>query len=408
MDDGDHEAVSCSTSTSRWSSPRCDSDGPQYPSDREEAADRTPGDQPSAKLQGSKLSGCAKGDAGGKKGREVRKQKVKHEIPKLPAIRAPQGSKPTNQSANMTCVWFLKSQVWDLQQQLSEARTENKLLKKAQHRHTVAQQHLRDPEDTISQILAKHNNETRALQGLLRETRLCRDNLSRQLQAMERKLTVTKDSLQHLQQLSQDRSLLEREELTMRLARATTQLEDKDRRIQNLERTLELHRESFRRQIDSEQRKIREARNTSSSLQQHIHQLNRELQLKEKQVQKHNIYYHRIVKGPSKKGTETKLVQTDELVHTPQGLLEGNVLARRESLDQESSHPERGSSLTEDPKRKLSEDNSLQDDQPEDESLSGSGFFDENTNEKSYLEESPEESPEQSRGHQADTEASEA
>ncbi|KAM4590320.1 lebercilin-like protein [Fundulus diaphanus] len=290
----------------------------------------------------------------------------------------------------MTCVWLLKSHVWDLQQQLSEARTENKLLKKAQHRHTVAQQHFRDPEDSISQILAKHNNETRALQGLLRETRLCRDNLARQLQAMERKLIVTKDSLQHLQQLSQDRSLLEREELTLRLARATTQLEDKDRRIQNLERTLELHRESFRRQIDSEQRKIREARNTSSCLQQHIHQLTRELQLKEKQVQKHNIYYHRIVKGPSKKGTESKLVQTDELVHMPQGFSEGNVLARRGSLDQESSHPERGSLLTEDPERKPSENNSLQDDQPEDGSLRGSGFFDENTNEKSYLEESPE------------------
>lgn len=82
------------------------------------------------------------------------------------------------------------------------------------------------------QILAKHENETKALQSLLRETRMCRDNLARRLQASERKLLSTKDALHHLQRLSQDQSLLEKEELTLRLARATTQLQDKDRRIQ--------------------------------------------------------------------------------------------------------------------------------------------------------------------------------
>ncbi|MEQ2211564.1 hypothetical protein XENOCAPTIV_007106 [Xenoophorus captivus] len=144
---------------------------------------------------------------------------MKHEIQKLPPISPLQGSKPRNQSANMNCIWMLKSQVWDLQQQLSEARTENKLLKKVQHRHMVVLQHFRDPEDSISQ-------------GMLREIRMCRDNLARQLQATERKLLSTKYALQHLQQLNLDHRLLEREELTLRLAKATSQLDDKDRRIQ--------------------------------------------------------------------------------------------------------------------------------------------------------------------------------
>lgn len=82
-----------------------------------------------------------------------------------------------------------------------------------------------------SQILTKHNNEARVLQGLLRETRSCRDNLARQLQATENKLLSTKASLQHLQLLSQDRSLLEREELTLRLTRATAELGEKGKRI---------------------------------------------------------------------------------------------------------------------------------------------------------------------------------
>lgn len=82
----------------------------------------------------------------------IQKQKMKCEILKLPPIRPPQGSKPLTQSANSNCIWALKSQVWDLQQQLTEAKTENKLLKKAQQRHMVAQQHFSDPEDRFHQV----------------------------------------------------------------------------------------------------------------------------------------------------------------------------------------------------------------------------------------------------------------
>lgn len=41
----------------------------------------------------------------------------------------------------------------------------------------------------------------------------------------------TKASLKHLQLLSQDRRLLEREELTLRLNEANAELEEKDKRI---------------------------------------------------------------------------------------------------------------------------------------------------------------------------------
>lgn len=186
------------------------------------------------------------------------------QVLKLPSIKSLQVSRPRIQSAHLSCIRDLKSQVWDLQQQLSKARTENKLLKRLQHRHTVALQHFQDSEGSLSQvgwlvsfvpfyilhststpiygrkseflhpysqILSKHNNEVRVLQGLLRDTRSCRDNLARQLQATENKLLSTKASLQHLQLLDQDHSLLEREELTLRLTRATAQLGAKDKRI---------------------------------------------------------------------------------------------------------------------------------------------------------------------------------
>ncbi|XP_037836882.1 lebercilin-like [Kryptolebias marmoratus] len=175
----------------------------------------------------------------------------------------------------------LKSQVWDLQQQLAEARTENKLLKTVQQRHMVALKHFQDSEDSVSQIVVKHNNEAKALQELLRQTRASRGNLSRQLQAAENKLRSTKAAVQHLQLqlLRQDHSLLERDKLVLKLDKASAQLEDKDRRIQDLDRRLELSQASFKRQLVAEQRKVREARKASCYLEEDVYQLTREVQV---------------------------------------------------------------------------------------------------------------------------------
>ncbi|XP_077964968.1 uncharacterized protein LOC120817786 isoform X2 [Gasterosteus aculeatus] len=187
---------------------------------------------------------------------------------KLPPIKRQQVSKPGILSADLNCIGDLNNQVRDLKRRLSEARTENKLLKRLQHHHTVALEHFQESKSSFSQILTNHSNEARGLQGLLREVRACRDNLARRLQSTEDQLQRTQTGLQHLQQLSQDHSLLEREELTIRLTWASAVLEDKDKRILDRERVLETH----------------------------------------------NIYSHRFRKRPSKKERKSKMVQTDGLV----------------------------------------------------------------------------------------------
>ncbi|XP_070762162.1 lebercilin-like protein [Enoplosus armatus] len=338
----DGDAVGCSTDTSRWPTPF------SLPSDFEDQADslqdKTPAAKSPNKWQGSKPPGREKG----KKAQEPCRQKTNYTangpVLKLPPIKPMQLSKLKIQSANLSCIRELKSQVWDLQQQLSEARTENKLLKRLQHRHTVALQHFQDSEGSLSQILIKHNNEARVLQGLLRETRVCRDNLARQLQATENKLLSAKADLQHLQLLSQDHSLLEREELTLRLTKATAELEEKDKRILVLERNLELCQASFNRQIVTEQRKISEARKILCYLQEKICQLNREIQDRERELETHNIYSHRFPKGSTEKGRESKMVQTDGLVLLPtegapqlQSLLELHYTESEERLEEQES-----------------------------------------------------------------------
>ncbi|XP_031716758.1 lebercilin-like protein [Anarrhichthys ocellatus] len=320
-EEGDGDAVRSSTATSRWSSPsrlQCDSNRSYHTSDFEDQDDPLTDKAPEVKTSDKWPRSNTLGREKGKKAEGPNKQKTdhtaSHHLPKLPPIKPLQVSKPGIPSADLNRIKDLKSQVWDLQQQLSEARTENKLLRRLQHRHTVALQHFQDSEGCLSQILENHSNKARVLQGSLRETRACRDNLARQLKTTEKKLLSTKASVQHLQLLNEDHRLLEREELTFRLTQASAELEGKDKRILDLEKNLELCRSSFNRQIVTEQRKISKARKMSCYLQEQIYQLNKEIQDRERELETHNIYSHRFLKPPSKKVTESKMVQTDGLV----------------------------------------------------------------------------------------------
>ncbi|KAA8593894.1 hypothetical protein FQN60_004728 [Etheostoma spectabile] len=297
--EGDGDAVSCSTNTSRWSSPSrlgCGSNSSHYSPDFEDQADSLTGKNPevktSDKWQASKTCGRKKGKKAQGPHSQKTNKSANRQVPTLPPIKPMQVSK----SADLNCIKELKSQVGHLQQQLSEATTENKLLKRLQLRHTVALQHFQDSEGSLSQILIKHSNEVRVLQGLLRDTRACRENLARQLQTTENKLLSAKASLKHLQLLSQDHSLQEREELTFRLTRAYAELEDKDKRILDLEKNLELCHASFNRQIVTEERKTNEARKISCYLQEQIYQLNKEVQDRKRKLETHNIYSHRASK----------------------------------------------------------------------------------------------------------------
>ncbi|XP_068564421.1 lebercilin-like protein [Cebidichthys violaceus] len=376
-EEGDGDAVRSSTDTSRWSSPsrqRCDSNRSYYTSDFEDQDDPLTDKAPEVKTSDKWPRANTWGREKGKKSQGPNKQTTDHTAScpflKLPPIKPLQVSKTGIPSADLTRIRDLKSRVRDLQQQLSEARTENKLLKRLQHRHTVALQHFQDSEGSLSQILSNHSNEARVLQGSLRETRACRDNLARQLKTTEKKLLSTKASLRHLQLLSEDHRLLEREELTFRLTRASAELEDKDKRILDLEKNLELCRASFNRQLATEQRKINEARKVSRYLQEQIYQLNKEIQDRERELETHNIYSHRFQKGPSKKVSESKMVQTDGLVLLPTAAVSLLPLEYTETEEESSVNwccynPVQESLVLENPEKEVSANVSLEENQQE-------------------------------------------
>uniref|UniRef100_A0A4W5R3R6 Lebercilin-like protein n=1 Tax=Hucho hucho TaxID=62062 RepID=A0A4W5R3R6_9TELE len=236
----------------------------------------------------------------------------------FPPIKPLQCPNQRISSAHRHRIKELNSQVWELQQQLSGVATENKLLKQLQGRHTVALQRFQDSQSGLPQVLAKHGNEVHALRELQRKARIRRNSLSRRLRGTEEELLRTKDALHRLQLLSEDRSLEEREELSHRLALITVDLHRKNKRIQDLERNLELSQISFNRHFATETRKTNEARELSDYLQAQINLLTKKIKERERELEIHNIYSHRFPKGWNRKGArETKSVQTDDLSLLP-------------------------------------------------------------------------------------------
>ncbi|KAL4647251.1 lebercilin-like protein [Arapaima gigas] len=208
----------------------------------------------------------------------------------------------------------LGNQVRELQQQLAAAATENRLLKRQQGRQEGALRHLKNLQDGLPQVLLQHNNEVHTLQELLRQSRERNNGLVRQLQSCEARLLTTGDALRKLQQLSQDHSLGEREELAQRVNTLTLELDLKNKRIQDMEKNMKLTNASFNRQLSAQVQKTHQARDLSESLQEEVNQLKQKISEQVRLLEIRNIYSYRFLERPQRKvAKESKSVQTEQL-----------------------------------------------------------------------------------------------
>ncbi|KAL7842668.1 hypothetical protein SRHO_G00243570 [Serrasalmus rhombeus] len=239
-------------------------------------------------------------------------------VPLLPPIRLhPLDPRQCIASAQQQHIKQLSSQVRDLQQQLSTASQENRLLRHLHSRHTVALQRVQDMQASLPQMLLQHSGEVRALQELLRSARSRNSTLSHRLRGTEAELLNTRDALRRLQQLSQDQSLEERETLTQRLSTLSTSLQIQNHRIQDLEKYLTLSNASFNRQLSAERRKTAEARELARHLEEEIKRLTQKLKGREKELEIRNIYSLRFLKGRKGGTKESKSVQTFSVSPSP-------------------------------------------------------------------------------------------
>ncbi|XP_070344994.1 lebercilin-like protein isoform X2 [Equus asinus] len=219
-------------------------------------------------------------------------------------------------SARLHKIKELKNEVADIHRKLEATVIENQFLKQLQLRHLKAIGKYENSQNNLPQIMVKHQNEVKSLRQLLRKSQEKERSISRKLRDTDGELLRTKDALQALQKLSEDKNLEEREELTQRLSILKTKMEANDKQIQSLEQQLRLNRKAFNRQLAIENHKTCAAQTATKTLQMEVKRLQQRLKEKDRELEIKNIYTNRILKNLHEKEdypkvSSTKSVQAD-------------------------------------------------------------------------------------------------
>ncbi|XP_054942391.1 lebercilin-like protein isoform X4 [Physeter macrocephalus] len=182
-------------------------------------------------------------------------------------------------SARLHKIKELKNELADLRRKLEATVIENQFLKQLQLKHLKAIGKYENSQNNLPQIMVKHQNEVKNLRQLLRKSQGKERAVSRKLGETDSELLKTKDALQTLQKLSEDKNLAERDELTQRLSALTTTMEGNDKQIQSLEKQLRLNNKAFTRQLAFENRKTLAAQAATKTLQMEIKRLQQKLKV---------------------------------------------------------------------------------------------------------------------------------
>ncbi|XP_004429671.1 PREDICTED: lebercilin-like protein [Ceratotherium simum simum] len=213
-------------------------------------------------------------------------------------------------SARLHKIKELRNELADIHRELEATVTENQFLKQLQLRHLKAIGKYENSQNNLPQIMVKHQNEVKTLRQLLRKSQEQERSVSRKLRDTDGQLLKTKDALQALQKLSEDKNLAEREELTQRLSILTTKMEANDKKIQSLEQQLRLNNKAFNRQLAIENRKTLAAQTATKTLQMEVKRLQQKLKEKDRELEIKNIYTNRILKNLHDKEDYPKVFST--------------------------------------------------------------------------------------------------
>uniref|UniRef100_A0A7M4FCI9 Lebercilin-like protein n=1 Tax=Crocodylus porosus TaxID=8502 RepID=A0A7M4FCI9_CROPO len=213
-------------------------------------------------------------------------------------------------SARLHKIKELKNELSDLQHKLEASDIENQLLKQLQYRHLKAIGKYENAENNLPNLIARHYNEVRSLRELLRKSQEQERKTLRKLRKVEAELLRTKDALQTLHTISEDKNLAERGELTRRLSVLTEKMEASDKKIQGLEKQLKLKNSIFNQQMAAESKKSIAARTITEALQMEMTCLHQKLKERERELGIRNIYTNQMFKSiqdkadpvPHKKG----------------------------------------------------------------------------------------------------------
>ncbi|XP_078699480.1 uncharacterized protein LOC144926501 isoform X2 [Branchiostoma floridae x Branchiostoma belcheri] len=203
-------------------------------------------------------------------------------------------------SARRVKIKDLTSQIFELQRELDDLKRENKLLKTLQHKQEKALTRFEDQESDLPQLLARHSAEVRNLKERLRHKQDSNHRSEQKIKDLRDDLEKKEHQVTKLQKIVRDKNLAERDELNRKLMRTEQMLLDKEKKVAELNKHLELVQGSSTRQLNAERTRHKETQDKLSALQEEYERLQNKLKEKEKELDIRNIYSNRLKVGGSK------------------------------------------------------------------------------------------------------------
>ncbi|XP_027897007.1 lebercilin [Xiphophorus couchianus] len=227
-------------------------------------------------------------------------------------------------SARLLKINELRNSLAELKQQNDELKKENRTLRQLQVRQEKALQRYDDTESEISQLLARHSNEIHVLRERLRRTQERERTAERRLKESEEQLHRSQATVTRLKKLVDQQELGTRDKLSRSFEEEKTRAQEAQRKVKDLERSIELSNNSFQRQFAAEKKKTMNSQEEVKILQEELDRLTSKLKEKERELDAKNIYSNRLVKPALRKDGEsstkqkltvlysTKAVQTED------------------------------------------------------------------------------------------------
>ncbi|XP_070607656.1 lebercilin-like protein [Erythrolamprus reginae] len=188
----------------------------------------------------------------------------------------------------------LKNELAVLQNKLETIATENKTLKRLQSQNLKIIKNFENAEINLPDLLTTQSKEMQALKEHLKKSQEEERRASKKLRDVEVQLLKTKEALQALKKVSEDKKLEERGELQRKLKLLTQKLEASDKRTQDLEKQLSLKTTSFKHQLAVEKTKAIEAQSITANLEREMESLKLKLKSSNYDYNEAQNFHHKL------------------------------------------------------------------------------------------------------------------
>ncbi|XP_057307994.1 uncharacterized protein LOC130645884 [Hydractinia symbiolongicarpus] len=208
-------------------------------------------------------------------------------------------------SANRNKSKALHNIIHDLQHQIETLTIENRDLKRAARLQDREIRKLDNAEAELPSLLKKHSSEMFMMQEKFRKQKEVGDKAKQDLKKREDELYKTKEKLRKYEKMAKEKNLAERNTLSKKLEEMETAMEEKNKKIAELTRAVQLHEKVRARELKEKNEKYKKAVDEMKRLEQEQKDLLRRLKDKEKALEITNIYSQRLQRRGSKDSEHT-------------------------------------------------------------------------------------------------------